>query len=329
LSTCNTSSNRYRIFDTHLFHLTLLYLILDARQEFQIYLDWIAQTSALFHIFGDMGKKAISYRAIRVDGMAIGTVFFSYHCVVHYALDFLSGRKYGGAMKWLGCLLSISMLIVAASCSRKPVVMETTADPSADAAPSTQVFKSPNELAKDLNWLVANSPFVYVGHVTRQSSEQDSRGLIVTKNEFAVDRVIIGNASRTSVSLTTLGGSVGDKAMRVSHMPEFARDTTYLIFTDLTRTVYNPITGNAGGVFIVDNGGVFTYDGLALAAIENGLIQLNESSMRRTDPQKAVATADDPKVDGAIVSVQRTEVVQGRALTLDEFSAAILSAVRK
>jgi hypothetical protein len=231
-------------------------------------------------------------------------------------------------MRWLRLLLSLATL-AAASCSRKPAVMEPNSDPAVDAATSTQVMKAPGELTKNLGWLVANSPFVYVGHVTAQTSEKDSRGLIVTKNEFAVDRVIVGDASKKSVSLTTLGGSVGGIAMKASHMPEFSRDTTYLIFTDLTRTVYNPITGNEGGVFIVADSGVFSYDGLAIAGIENGLIQLDETSARRTDPQRAAALATDPKVDGAIMSVQRAEVGQRKALSLDEFSAAIRAALRQ
>jgi len=207
--------------------------------------------------------------------------------------------------------------------------MQANSDPFGEAAKSDQVMQHPGELARNLNWLVANSPFVYVGRVTEQVSTQDNHGLIVTRNDFAVDSVIVGDASKKSVTLTTLGGSVGDVAMKASHMPQFSRDTTYLIFTDLARTVYNPITGNENGVFVIADGGVYSFSGITIAGIVDGVIQFDEASTRRTDPQRMAATADDPKVTGSITSVQRAEVVQQRALTLDEFSLAIRAAVRR
>jgi len=217
----------------------------------------------------------------------------------------------------LGCMLG---------CSRQPAQVESVSDPPVSAERSSLPMKSPAEFTQDLNWLVANSPFIFVGRVESQSSEKDSRGMVVTRNEFVVERVIVGDASKKSVRLTTLGGATGDVAMRVSHMPEFMRDTRYLVFTDLARTVYNPITGNEGGVFIVNDTGVYSFDGHSIVAIENGMIQFGDASLNRADPEKSVARAEDPKVSGTIQSVQRTEPDQRKALSIDDFSTAIRNA---
>ncbi len=229
-------------------------------------------------------------------------------------------------MKGQSLLLILAAFAGIAGCSRKPAQVESFSDPAVDAQQSNQPMKSPGELTRDLNWLVANSPFIFIGGVSSQSSEKDARGMIVTRNEFAVEQVIAGDASKKSIRLTTLGGSTGDVAMKVSHMPEFMRNRRYLIFTDLARTVYNPITGNEGGVFIVADGGVYSHDGQSITAVENGLIQFGDVSIDRADPEKTVARAEDPKVNGAIISVQRAEPDQRRTLSIDDFSTAIRSA---
>jgi hypothetical protein len=184
----------------------------------------------------------------------------------------------------------------------------------------------------NLSWLAANSPFVFVGRLSSRAIEQDVRGLIVTRNRFEVERVIVGEPSIRAVDLTIFGGSLDGLAMRVSHMPEFAPDQRYVIFTDLKRTVYNPVTGNQHGVFIVAGEAVYGYDGQALTGIDQGLLRFGEDAIDRPQPGHIVegrAAAEPPKTTGNVVSAEPIEAERAAPMRLDDFLRAIAAAARR
>lgn len=204
---------------------------------------------------------------------------------------------------------------------------------SADPAPSAAQSDRPVSIDVNLNWLARNSPFVFVGHLTGKSVEKDARGLVVTKHRFDVDNIILGESQDKVVALTTLGGTMNGETLKVTHMPEFAEGQTYVVFTDLTRTVYNPVTGNRNGVFLVVDSAIYTYDGRALVGVEDGLLRVGDRTLENPpdgkDRRAAASEAGNPNVSGGVVSAERAAVESGIPMRLEEFSRAIVAAARR
>jgi hypothetical protein len=239
-------------------------------------------------------------------------------------------------MRILELLLLLTTLTLFGACSmsgrdggQAPPPQYASADPGLDAAQSER----PMALnLNDLRWLVGNSPFIFVGRLSSQNVEKDAKGLVITRNRFDVERVIVGESADKTITLTTLGGTMDGQTMRVSNMPLFMNGQRYVIFTDLKRTVYNPVTGNERGVFVVDDAGVYAYDGRALAGVENGLLRFSDESLRNFQtgkPYEKAAVAEEPKVSGNILSVQRAAVQAAKPMPLEAFARAILEAARR
>lgn len=177
----------------------------------------------------------------------------------------------------------------------------------------------------DLNWLVQNSPLIFVGRLSSQEASKDQRGLIITRNTFEAEKIIVGDTSEKTITLTTLGGTVGNETMNVSHMPVFAEGQRYIIFTDLKRTTYNPITENQAGVMLVGpDSGIYTYNGVAVSGVENGILQLSDLTLevkaaKGTQTQKTSPQQQDPKTEGGVNSVTRTKPDTRKPVSLDQF----------
>jgi hypothetical protein len=240
-------------------------------------------------------------------------------------------------MRILELLLLLATLTLFGACSlpgqddgrSPPKEQYASADPPRDAAQSER----PMALnVNDLRWLVGNSPFIFVGRLSSQNVEKDARGLVITRNRFDVERIIVGESADKTITLTTLGGTMDGQTMRVSNMPQFMNGQRYVIFTDLKRTVYNPVTGNERGVFVVDDTGVYAYDGRALAGVENGLLRFSDESSRNFQagkPAEKAAVAEEPKVSGNVLSVQRAAVEPSKPMALEAFARAIVEAARR
>jgi hypothetical protein len=185
----------------------------------------------------------------------------------------------------------------------------------------------------NLDWLARNSPFIFVGRVSSTNAQKDARGLIITKNRFAVERVIAGDGKTKTVTLTTLGGTVGDESTTVSNMPEFTANQHYLVFTDLKRTVYNPITGNLSGVFLIVDGAVYTYDGRAVAGVERGRIQGSDVTLELPGTgkarEKSAPESTNPRTSGTIVSIERAAGRVQKPMRLEAFIKAVQTAARR
>jgi hypothetical protein len=149
--------------------------------------------------------------------------------------------------------------------------------PSSDPAPAAVAQAAPTQWRPaTLADLVRDSPLVFRGRVSEQASERDSRGLIVTRTRFAIDEVLVGPRETSTVTLTTLGGRVGNEEMTASHAPRFAPGPTYIVFADPTRTTYTPVTGDEHGVFIVDSvqNRVLTANSRIVLGVEGGELRL-------------------------------------------------------
>ena len=205
-----------------------------------------------------------------------------------------------------------------------------SADPSPEAVRGDHPMVYP---MNNLNWLTSNSPFIFVGRVIAASAEKDARGLVITRNQFAVEKVIAGDLKTKVVTLTTLGGAVNGDTMTVSNMPEFRANQTYVVFTDLKRTVYNPITGNRNGVFLVNDDSVYTYEGQALVSVKDGLLRVSDVTLQRLGKERnreeAAPVYTDPNTSGLIVSVERAAAGAEKPMRLETFLKVILTATRQ
>jgi hypothetical protein len=231
----------------------------------------------------------------------------------------------------LNCLTLLAVLLTTASlpaCGRSDTDSKV-ADPVPSAAESGRPMTAE---VNSFDWLVNNSPFVFVGRLSAKSVETDSRGLVVTRNRFDVENTLVGASPQKVVTLTTLGGTIGDETFSVSHMPEFVEGQTYVIFTDLARTTYNPITGDDRGVFLVANSEVYTYGGRAIAGVQDGKIRLSSVMLDRypgANPREpGPSDVGNPTVGGAVISAERVVVTAARPIQLAEFSDLVLAARR-
>jgi len=186
-------------------------------------------------------------------------------------------------------------------------------------------------IGNDLRALVADSAFIFVGRLLSRDMEKDARGLLVTRNRFAVERVIVGQPDVKTITLTVLGGETDTLVMRVSHMPEFAVDQRYIVFTDLARTVYNPVTANEHGVFVIADTAVYAYDGRAVTGVENGILQFGATRLdiRTGRVAETSASSDAAKLTGNIVSMERAPAAAENPVRLEEFIAVIAAAARR
>jgi hypothetical protein len=219
------------------------------------------------------------------------------------------------------------MLIITVNLACKKPYSSEVADPARNPLGGTP---TPAVSPYNLGWLVSNSRFIFVGRLTSKSTKKDSQGRVFTSNVFEVQNTILGQAPGTAVTLSTFGGTIGDETFSASGMPEFVQGQTYLIFTDLARTTYNPVTGDQAGVFVVSNSEIYTYDGQGVAGVNNGLIQLSAARLdKQLTPGTRVDGAsqpDNPSVQGGVRAAKRAEVSEVRPIQQVEFSRLILAA---
>jgi hypothetical protein len=103
-----------------------------------------------------------------------------------------------------------------------------SADPAEDAVKGDRPVVMAND---DLKFLVANSPLVFRGEVVEQEPFLDeTRDVVVTRNVFAIREVIVGDYTEDTITLSILGGTIGDRVMRVSHLPQFEVGGLYVVY---------------------------------------------------------------------------------------------------
>ena len=151
--------------------------------------------------------------------------------------------------------------------------------PTAEPRNGTTTAESAADLNSDLigtfGQMAKAAPVVIRGTVLSKSTRLDSRRLIVTDTKFRVDEVISGNFRRGELTLTTLGGRLGNEELEVGHMPQFAVGKNYIVFADPNRETYDPVVGNESGVFqVAANGEVLTYHGARVVGLSGDNLQI-------------------------------------------------------
>lgn len=202
---------------------------------------------------------------------------------------------------------------------------------SNDPAPDARNRNEPMSLHQnDLRWLVENSTLVFTGRLRGKDVERDERGLVITRNHFGIEQILLGSLDEDNLTLTTLGGTLGQQSMQVSHMPVFEETYQYVIFTDPNRTTYDPVTGNQEGVFLVssDSLGIYNYDGIGLVAVDEGILRFGEQIFPDKfgqDPRGPVPVDENPKAEGDVLTLERTDHTTESVLSLDQFIEIVRS----
>jgi hypothetical protein len=103
--------------------------------------------------------------------------------------------------------------------------------------------------------LVAKANTIVEGDVVSSNSHRSSDGkLILTDYLVSVKESIKGNAPQT-VTVTTIGGKVGNTVLRVSGMPVFQNGEKIVLFLEQSKA-YTTVVGLNQGKFTISNGEV-------------------------------------------------------------------------
>ena len=123
--------------------------------------------------------------------------------------------------------------------------------------------------------LVSAANLIVRGYVVDKRAEwisgPDGTG-IVTVIDFRIERTFKG-AAGDEIPLELLGGTVGDRGFKVSHVPTFEVGDRAVLFLDTTELFVSPIVGSKLGLFPIitspDGTGdvVVTHDGVKFSSV--------------------------------------------------------------
>jgi hypothetical protein len=159
--------------------------------------------------------------------------------------------------------------------------------------------------ALDLDDLVGQSDQILLGRVVFSESFQRSDGLLGSWHRIVIERDIRGSASgQREVIVETLGGSIGDLAMRVEGEPSFSVGERVVVFVHDGRggTTLRPV-GMAQGVMRVRlEEGVETVsqsrEGLLLMRRNSkGRLERSAGALQRKEPLDAFLSRVRSMVD--------------------------------
>jgi hypothetical protein len=124
-------------------------------------------------------------------------------------------------------------------------------------ASHSQTFKSKMEN------LSQNADIILTGKVVEQKSSWNTdKTRINTDVVIQADEYLKGNYSEKNISITTLGGEVGEVGEMYSHMPRFSKDEEVLLFIkkDKKDLSYKVLNGEEGKMTVYrdENGEMVT-----------------------------------------------------------------------
>jgi hypothetical protein len=103
--------------------------------------------------------------------------------------------------------------------------------------------------------LISTAQFIVEGNVVSSDTYRSSDGkLILTSYTIRVQESLKGNPQPT-VTVTTVGGRIGNTILHVAGMPVFKPGDNAILFLELSRS-YTTIVGLNQGKFAVSNGEV-------------------------------------------------------------------------
>lgn len=112
------------------------------------------------------------------------------------------------------------------------------------------------QMAVGLQDLSVGADVIITGKVTQQfSSWNDDNTRIYTKATIQVDEYLKGINNGSSITVTYLGGEVGDVGEMYSHMPRFQDNEEVLVFLkkDNKNSDYKVFNGENGKISVIDD----------------------------------------------------------------------------
>lgn len=177
----------------------------------------------------------------------------------------------------------------------------------------------------NIDEMLEQCQFVFEGNVVSVEARENSQKRIHTYVTFEIRDVIKGDYPSDSITLSFLGGTVGDVTMAVSDMkfPQIDEHGIYFV-ESLSKAQVHPLYGWSQGHFLVeaDDSGldrVMTNSREPVTGLEGGGAVEQMKSEPLQGPSKGVAS-------GLTLAQTKKEI---RGLTADEFKTALHERMRK
>jgi hypothetical protein len=112
------------------------------------------------------------------------------------------------------------------------------------------------QISADLKTLTKNSEVVLIGKVSKQESKWNkNKSAIYTDVTIEVDEYLKGQRGEKSITVSHLGGEVGEVGELYTHIPTFKEQEEMLLFVNMNKNdgkfqVYN---GDNGKIEIMEN----------------------------------------------------------------------------
>jgi len=107
---------------------------------------------------------------------------------------------------------------------------------------------------KNLAQLVVEAEQVFIGTVVSAQSRKLPNGAIVTDFRFSDVQLIKGDTAGTDIVLLALGGEVDGLRLEIPGLPQFQRDSRYLVFSSGNGKDIFPVVGGPAGMFQIAAG---------------------------------------------------------------------------
>jgi hypothetical protein len=107
---------------------------------------------------------------------------------------------------------------------------------------------------KNLPLLVSEAEQIFVGTVRALQSRKLPNGAIVTDATFSDLQLVKGESAGADIVLLVLGGEVDGLRLEIPGLPQFRRDTRYLVFAKGNGKHLFPVVGGPAGLFQIAAG---------------------------------------------------------------------------
>lgn len=112
------------------------------------------------------------------------------------------------------------------------------------------------QISADLKTLTKNSEVVLIGKVTKQESKwNENKSAIYTDVTIEVDEYLKGQRGEKSITVSHLGGEVGEVGELYTHIPTFQEQEEMLLFVKMNKNdgKYQVYNGDNGKIEIMEN----------------------------------------------------------------------------
>jgi hypothetical protein len=112
------------------------------------------------------------------------------------------------------------------------------------------------QISADLKTLTKNSEVVLIGKVSKQESKwNENKSAIYTDVTIEVDEYLKGQRGEKSITVSHLGGEVGEVGELYTHIPTFKEQEEMVLFVKMNKNdgKYQVYNGDNGKIEIIKN----------------------------------------------------------------------------